>query len=187
MVIESVSDEKRTRVGPGHFITWVTTYRDEQGAVVGRQTFRILKFSRIWRPAEMSDRLAPTTTPDTKFFWDALKEGKLLMQRCAGCARAAPSAPADVSALQLASVGHDRVVGTRRGLQLRAAAPPAVAVVRRHLHRRAGRARGGHRIVSNLCDVDPDDVTIGMPVQAFVEHFDNGVSLPQFRPRSEPR
>ena len=45
----------------------------------------------------------------------------------------------------------------------------------------------GTRIVSNLCDVDPDDVTIGMPVQAYIEHFDNGVSLPQFRPRSEPR
>src|SRR5262249_4883064 len=36
--------------------------------------------------AEMSDRLAPTTTPDTKFFWDALKEGKLLIQRCSKCA-----------------------------------------------------------------------------------------------------
>jgi hypothetical protein len=44
MVIESVSDRKQTRLGPGHFITWVTTYRDEQGAVVGRQMFRILKF-----------------------------------------------------------------------------------------------------------------------------------------------
>lgn len=44
MVIESVSDRKQTRIGPGFFITWVTTYRDEQGAVVGRQTFRILKF-----------------------------------------------------------------------------------------------------------------------------------------------
>jgi len=44
MVIESVSDKKQTRLGPGHFITWVTTYRDEQGEVVGRQMFRILKF-----------------------------------------------------------------------------------------------------------------------------------------------
>jgi hypothetical protein len=44
MVMESISDQKQTRLGPGHFITWVTTYRDEQGAVVGRQTFRILKF-----------------------------------------------------------------------------------------------------------------------------------------------
>jgi hypothetical protein len=44
MVIESVSDLKQTRLGPGCFITWVTTYHDEQGAVVGRQMFRILKF-----------------------------------------------------------------------------------------------------------------------------------------------
>ena len=41
----------------------------------------------------------------------------------------------------------------------------------------------GTRIVSNLRDVDPADVTIGMPVDGWVEHFDNGVSLPQFRPR----
>ena len=44
MVVETISDKKQTRVGPGHFITWVTTYRDQQGEVVGRQRFRILKF-----------------------------------------------------------------------------------------------------------------------------------------------
>jgi hypothetical protein len=44
MEIESVSEEKQTRIGRGHFITWVTTYRDEAGEVVGRQMFRILKF-----------------------------------------------------------------------------------------------------------------------------------------------
>lgn len=42
--MESISDEKQTRLGPGHFVTWVTTYRDEQGEVVGRQRFRVLKF-----------------------------------------------------------------------------------------------------------------------------------------------
>ncbi len=43
-VIESISDEKQTRLGPGYFVTWVTTYTDESGDVVGRQRFRILKF-----------------------------------------------------------------------------------------------------------------------------------------------
>ena len=43
-VIESVSEEKSTRLGAGHFVTWVTTYRDGFGAPVGRQRFRILKF-----------------------------------------------------------------------------------------------------------------------------------------------
>jgi hypothetical protein len=43
-VIESISDEKQTRIGRGHFVTWVTTYTDAHGEVVGRQRFRILKF-----------------------------------------------------------------------------------------------------------------------------------------------
>lgn len=44
IVIEAVSERKNTRIGPGYFITWVTTYVDEQGEAVGRQVFRILKF-----------------------------------------------------------------------------------------------------------------------------------------------
>ena len=43
-VVESISDEKQTRLGAGYFVTWVTTYFDESDAVVGRQRFRILKF-----------------------------------------------------------------------------------------------------------------------------------------------
>jgi acyl dehydratase len=43
-VLESVSPEKQTRLGAGHFVTWVTTYTDQDGEVVGRQLFRILKF-----------------------------------------------------------------------------------------------------------------------------------------------
>jgi uncharacterized protein len=43
-LLDAVSPEKQTRIGPGHFVTWVTTYTDASGGVVGRQTFRILKF-----------------------------------------------------------------------------------------------------------------------------------------------
>ncbi len=43
-VIESISDEKQTRLGPGHFVTWVSSYSTESGEVVGVQRFRILKF-----------------------------------------------------------------------------------------------------------------------------------------------
>jgi acyl dehydratase len=43
-VVESISEEKQTRIGSGHFVTWVTTYTDQNGEVVGRQRFRILKF-----------------------------------------------------------------------------------------------------------------------------------------------
>ena len=43
-VIEEVSDEKKTALGTGHFVTWVTTYVDEAGEVLGRQRFRVLRF-----------------------------------------------------------------------------------------------------------------------------------------------
>ena len=43
-VFESISEEKQTRMGRGRFVTWVTTYTVGDGEVVGRQTFRILKF-----------------------------------------------------------------------------------------------------------------------------------------------
>jgi uncharacterized protein len=50
-VVESISERKETRLGPGYFVTWETTYTDEDGEVVGRQHFRILKF----RPAGHSE------------------------------------------------------------------------------------------------------------------------------------
>ncbi len=43
-VFESISEEKVTRMGRGRFVTWVTTYTDQEREVVGRQLFRILKF-----------------------------------------------------------------------------------------------------------------------------------------------
>ncbi len=43
-VIESISNQKTTGLGKGYFVTWVTTYTDQDGEVVGRQLFRVLKF-----------------------------------------------------------------------------------------------------------------------------------------------
>jgi uncharacterized protein len=43
-VFESVSEEKTTARGIGYFVTWVSTYTDGEGAVVGRHRFRIFKF-----------------------------------------------------------------------------------------------------------------------------------------------
>ncbi|CAN5407951.1 hypothetical protein BH10ACT1_BH10ACT1_18600 [soil metagenome] len=43
-VMEAITEQKRTRIGPGHFVTWLTTYSVDDGEVVGRQRFRILKF-----------------------------------------------------------------------------------------------------------------------------------------------
>lgn len=132
----------------------------------------------------MSDRLAPTTTPDTKFFWDGLKDGKILIQRCKGCARLRH--PPRPMCPHCNSLAWDTVPASGRGTLHSFVMPRhpqwpwfegtyVVALVD---------LEEGVRLVTNLVDVDPADATIGMAVEGRVEHFDNGVSLTQFRPRN---
>jgi acyl dehydratase len=42
--MESISNRKKTGLGQGYFLTWITTYMTGDDEVVGRQLFRILKF-----------------------------------------------------------------------------------------------------------------------------------------------
>lgn len=44
VTIESISDEKKTGLGVGHFVTQLYTYKDAGGEVVATMRFRILKF-----------------------------------------------------------------------------------------------------------------------------------------------
>ena len=105
----------------------MTTYTAGDGEVVGRQRFRILKFKPDLGSC-VSFRLAPSTSPDTQFFWDGLKEHQLLIQRCASCATLRhPPRPMCPSCNAL---GWDTVEASGRGdgPQLRHAAAPAVPV-----------------------------------------------------------
>jgi hypothetical protein len=43
-VFETISDEKKTAMGNGFFVTWLTTYRNQDDDVIGRQRFRTLRF-----------------------------------------------------------------------------------------------------------------------------------------------
>ncbi len=42
--MSTISNRKTTSLGQGYFVTWVTTYEDDKGEVVGRQMFRVFKF-----------------------------------------------------------------------------------------------------------------------------------------------
>ena len=43
-VVEDVSEEKKTALGVGHFVTTLTEYENQDGDPLGRMRFRILKF-----------------------------------------------------------------------------------------------------------------------------------------------
>ena len=130
----------------------------------------------------MTSRLAPTTTLDTRFFWEALKAERLVIQRCTGCRTLRhPPRPMCPSCNSLA---WDTIDASGRGTVhsfVMPRHPPlpwfegtyVVALID---------LEEGTRLVTNLCDVEPDDVVIGMPVELFFAHFDDGLVLPQFRP-----
>jgi uncharacterized OB-fold protein len=99
-VIDSVSSEKATALGAGHFITTRQDYFDAADERVGSMLFRILKFrpaATAPAPADTSTaemasshsprslRPRPSLTHDQAFWFEGLREGKLLIQRCADC------------------------------------------------------------------------------------------------------
>lgn len=61
-VFESVSEEKTTARGRGYFVTWVTTYCDQNGEVVGRQRFRVFKFKPVTAPDSATAGQSTTAT-----------------------------------------------------------------------------------------------------------------------------
>ncbi|MBW2696324.1 MAG: OB-fold domain-containing protein, partial [Deltaproteobacteria bacterium] len=44
---------------------------------------------------------------------------------------------------------------------------------------------GGVRIISNLVEVDPEDVEIGLPVELVWEDMSADLAIPRFRPASK--
>jgi uncharacterized OB-fold protein len=129
--------------------------------------------------------IPPTPTADDQFFWDAVGEGRLVFQRCAGCATLRhPPAPmcGDCHSLEWdtqESAGRGTVytwIESRHPTKPDRE-PRLVALVE---------LEEGVRLVSNLCDVEADGVRNGMAVTVCFEHFEapdgSDVVLPQFRP-----
>ena len=181
-VIESVSPEKKTALGVGHFLTTLTTFTDQNGEVVGTMRFRILKF----RPPEKREPRPPRPRPainrDNAFFWEGVEAGELRIQRCTKCSKLRH--PPGPSCPECGSLEWDTVTATGRGTVYSYVVPhypqvpsfeyPYVVVL--------VELEEGVRLVSNIIDIDPPDVAIGMPVEVAFTKVDDELTLPLFRP-----
>jgi len=130
----------------------------------------------------MAARLAPAITPDTEFFWNGLRENNLLIQRCGGCGQLRH--PPRPMCPNCRSLDWETIESSGRGTVYSYVMPHepkfpffdypyVVALVE---------LEEGVRLVSNLTDIDPADVTPGMPVEVYYRTFDNDLVLHQFRP-----
>ena len=190
--IESISPEKQTALGAGHFITQVMTYCDQNGEEVATMRFRILKFRPPERlppepdaPAPKTRRPRPRVTLDGRFFREGLEQGRLLIQRCASCGELrhppGPMCPKchslEWKVLEASGRGtvYSYVVAHHPPI------PPfeypnLVVLVE---------LEEGTRLVSNLVGVGREEVAIGMPVVCEIVEVEEGFKLPQFRPAQE--
>ena len=134
------------------------------------------------RTAQKPRRPRPAITHDNRFFWDGVREGKLLIQQCADCGKLRhPPLPACPSC---GSFDWGTVESKGSGtvysyvLHYHPAIPPfdpphPVALIE---------LDEGTRLVSDLVGVDPEKIEIGMRVQVEFNNVDPKLILPQFRP-----
>jgi uncharacterized protein len=186
--LDEVSDEKRTALGTGHFLNYRYEFSDQRGALVGRMRFRILKFRPAQAmPAPAAESQKPThprpaITADTAFFWEGLRERRLLIRRCAECGHLhhppGPMCPKchswEWGAHQVSGRGvlHSYVVVHQPQLP-GFSYPLPVALVE---------LEEGVRLLGNLNGVEPHGLRIGMPLEAEFVEVEPGYVLYAFRP-----
>jgi uncharacterized OB-fold protein len=125
----------------------------------------------------------PLTTVDEDFFWKGVSEDKLLLASCANCAYL--QHPPSPMCPQCGSVEWKVIEASGRGTVLS-------WIVSRHPSESDDRPRvvalieleEGVRLVSNLVDVDTDQVLNDIAVEVTFADVDQ-VRLPQFRPVRE--
>ena len=124
----------------------------------------------------------PVDDHGDRFFWEGARAGQLLIQRCRSCGTLRhPPAP---MCGHCGSLEWEGTVSSGRGTV-------HSWIVSRHPSRPDDDPRvvvlvdleEGTRLVSNLVEVDPDQVHNDMAVEVcFVAYDDGEVVLPQFRP-----
>ena len=131
-------------------------------------------------------RPEPTPSRDSAFFWDGLREGKLLGQSCGGCGKLRhPPRPVcpDCGSLEWEAIplsGRGRVHAWIKPVH-----PPLPMFEEGYLVALI-ELEEGIRILSNLCDVAPEDIENDMPVEVFYITLNEGdACLHQFRPSPE--
>jgi uncharacterized OB-fold protein/acyl dehydratase len=133
-------------------------------------------------------RPQPGVSRDTRFFWDGVKQGELRIQRCDGCETL--HHPPVVRCPECGSYEQGYRVSAGRGTVYSFVEPchPKLPAFDYPYLVGLVELEEGVRLISNIVDVDPELVRIGMPVDLLFRRVDAEMILPLFRPRCpEPR
>lgn len=187
-IVSDISDLKQTGLGAGHFVTIDYTFTDQKGEVVGTMVFRVLKFrppvqaetpEKVEKAEKKFPHPRPGITHDNAFFWDGLKQRKLLIQSFNG-RLVHPPVPAcpetgslDWTTVEASGRGtiHSFVVMHHPQLPCFQYPLPVVLV----------ELEEGVRIIANMIDTAVEDVAIGKAVTLDFVEVEPDYVLPAFR------
>jgi uncharacterized OB-fold protein len=135
----------------------------------------------------------PTFTPDdlSAPFWDALREGRFVLQRCQDCGLFIHFPRPICRRCQSFRLAYEQVSGagtvysfteTHRGLTPYFATRTPYLLAAIELQEQPGL-----RMLSNLVDIAEPDVRFGMPVQVRFEQLTPEITLPVFAPAGAGR
>jgi uncharacterized OB-fold protein len=120
---------------------------------------------------------APAVTSETRPFWDAAAEGRLLVKRCAACGEThhyprsiCPFCGSDRTEWR-ASSGQGTIY--TYSVMRRTPAPYAIAYVT---------LAEGVTVMTNIVDCDVDAIRIGQAVKVVFKPTDGGPPVPMFTP-----
>lgn len=129
--------------------------------------------------------LRPYIDLDSEGFWEGVKQHKLVFQKCKYCGllvhRPRPMCPRCLSTEKewVPSEGKGIVYSWVNFVYVNAAYPgikvPYAVVVVEMLE--------GVRMISNMYDVKPEDIYVGMPVEVVFDDIADDLTLPKFKKR----
>lgn len=136
-----------------------------------------------WFP---DDAPTPAASDETRPFWDAAREHRLVFQRCTACRTWRHPPAALCPACQSFDVAWEEVAGTGTVFSyaivhqphhpsLAPLLPYACVLVEID-------GADGLRFLCNLVDVPVESVAVGMPVEVTWEDMSSELTVPRFRP-----
>ncbi|GHH05985.1 bifunctional MaoC family dehydratase N-terminal/OB-fold nucleic acid binding domain-containing protein [Streptomyces lanatus] len=176
-IIESVSEEKTTKLGTGHFVTTRTDLRVGPD-LAGTHRFRILKYTPICRGGgpqvrqPKPARSRPVVNRDNAAFWEGVRRHRLLIQRCTSCGTLRhPWLPGcnacgglDWDTVEASGEGTVYSYVVMHHPPFPAYDPPyAVALIE---------LAEGVRMIGNVVGVPYDKVRIGLPLRLEFQEYD---------------
>lgn len=134
---------------------------------------------------DLSGRNLPRPTPETATFWEGCREGKLLIQRCGSCGhhqfyprlvctRCTSSPVAWAQASGRGEIVSFTIVRQAISQAYAEEVPYIVALIR---------LDEGPTMMSNVIGCDPEQVSIGMPVEVAFETWSEELAVPKFTVR----